>query len=124
MKPKEKAIEDLQLLRSAKKFMADESIFYPGLENESIRDRITGLINRGIDEFISLAQNNGTERDFQQAISRALSYFETLDYSLDTEDRERVCGYFEEMMDAIGMESSGGILNKWMYGFDIKQNPA
>ncbi|PZR03154.1 MAG: DUF4844 domain-containing protein [Flavobacterium psychrophilum] len=123
MKPRNEAIENLQRLRSVSKFEADESRFYPGLENESIRDRVTDLINRGIDEFISVAQNNGSEKDFLQAISKGLSYFETLNYSLDTEDRERVCGYFEEMMDAIGMESSGGILNKWMYGFDITQTP-
>jgi hypothetical protein len=124
MKPKEKAIKDLQRLRSARKFVADESIFYPGLEDESIRDRITDLIDRGVDEFISVAKDDGTEKDFQKAISKGLSYFETLGYSLDTEDRERVCGYFEEMMDAVGLESSGGILNRWMYGFDIKQNSA
>jgi hypothetical protein len=113
MKPKEKAIEALQHLRLEKKFMADESTFYPGLENESIRGRITDLINRGVDEFISVVKSNGTEKDFQQAIGKGLSYFEILDYSLDTEDRERVCGYFEEMMDAVGLESSGGILNRW-----------
>jgi hypothetical protein len=124
MKLKEGAIEDLQRLRSASKFEADESRFYPGLENESIKERITDLVDRGIDEFIAVAQNNGSEKDFQHAISKGLSYFEMLTYSLDTEDRERICGYFEEMMDAIGMESSGGILNKWMYGFDTEQNPA
>ncbi len=124
MKPKEKTIEDLQYLRSAVKFTADESIFYPGLENESIRGRVTDLINRGVDEFISVVQKNGSEKDFQQAISKGLSFFETLDYSLDTEDRERVCRYYEEMMDAVGLESSGGILNRWMYGFDIQQNSA
>ena len=124
MKPKkEKAIEDLRRLRSARKFMADKSIFYPGLENESIRNRITDLVNRSVDELISVAKDNGTEKDFQRAISKGLSYFETLDYSLDTEDRERVCRYFEEMMDAVGLETSGGILNRWMYGFDITQNP-
>lgn len=120
MKPKNEAIENLQRLRSISKFEADESRFYPGLENKSIKEKITDLVNRGIDEFISVAQNNGSEKDFQQVISKGLSYFETLDYSLDTEDRERVCGYFEEMMDAIGLESSGGALNRWMYGFDIK----
>jgi hypothetical protein len=122
-KRKKRAIEDLQRLRSAVKFSAEKVIFYPGLENESLRDRITTLVNHGIDEFIFVAKNNGGEKDFQQAIQKGLNYFEALDYNLDTEDRGRVCGYFEEMMEAVGLESSGGILNKWMYGFDIKNKP-
>ena len=37
---------------------------------------------------------------------------------LDTEDRERVCSYFEELMNIVKLESSEGQLNKFMYGFD------
>ena len=36
----------------------------------------------------------------------------------DTEDRERVCHYFEELMSLVGLESSGEILNTVMYGFN------
>lgn len=34
----------------------------------------------------------------------------------DTEDRERVLSYFEDIMDAVGMESSDGTLNRLLYG--------
>ena len=118
MKQKDKAIIELEL-RSISKFGVDELVLYPGLENEKIKDKVNDLINRCIDDFIILVQRSSAKKDFQQAISRGLSYFETLGYNLDTEDRERVCGYFEEIMDAVGLESSGGILNEWMYGFDI-----
>ena len=40
-------------------------------------------------------------------------------YNLDTEDREYICGYFEKIMDAIEMESSGGVLNQWLYGSEF-----
>ena len=40
----------------------------------------------------------------------------------DTEDRERLCSYFEELMDIVGLESSGGHLNNFMYGFDPNKN--
>lgn len=123
MKRPDKAIKDLQYLRSISKFAADVSRFYPGLQDENIRGRVTDLINISVDEFMRLAQDNGSEDEFQQVISKGLSYFETLGYSLDTEDRERVCGYFEEMMDAVGLESSGGILNRWLYGFDPTEDP-
>ncbi|NOU62328.1 DUF4844 domain-containing protein, partial [Marinifilum caeruleilacunae] len=34
------------------------------------------------------------------------------------EDRERICCYFEELMDIVGLESSDGQLNDFMYGFN------
>lgn len=37
---------------------------------------------------------------------------------LETEDAEQLAGNFERIMDCIGLESSNGILNTWMYGFD------
>ena len=123
MKQKNIAIEELLRLRSLSKFEVDGSIFYPGLEDERIKNRVTDLVNRCIDDFITLVKINGDEKNFHQAIRKGLSYFEVLDYTFEAEDRERVCAYFEEMMDAIGLESSGGILTKWMYGFDIKQKP-
>jgi hypothetical protein len=45
---------------------------------------------------------------------------------LRTQDAEQVAGTFEEIMDCIGLESSDGILNTWMYSFDptlIKKSP-
>ena len=39
---------------------------------------------------------------------------------LDTEDREKICNYIEELMDIVHLESSNGQLNKFMYGFDPK----
>lgn len=38
--------------------------------------------------------------------------------TLDTEDAEHVAGVFARMLDILGIESSGGALNTWMYGFD------
>lgn len=119
MKTKDKSLENLQRLRSATKFIAGQPRSYLGLENENIGGKMAEIINRCIDQFVLIAQNGGTEEDFQHAISNGLNYFDTSGYNLDTEDRERVCEYFEEMMDAVGLESSGGVLNKWMYGFDI-----
>jgi hypothetical protein len=39
----------------------------------------------------------------------------------DTEDRERLCGYLEEIMEIFGIESSDGLLNRWLYGFDPQE---
>jgi hypothetical protein len=40
---------------------------------------------------------------------------------LDTEDKERVCTYFEELMDIVELDSSNGQLNEFLYGFDPNQ---
>jgi hypothetical protein len=34
----------------------------------------------------------------------------------DTEDRERALGYCERIMAVLGIQSSDGRLNRWMYG--------
>ena len=40
---------------------------------------------------------------------------------LDTENRERICTYYEELMDIVGLESSEGLLNEFMYDFDFSE---
>jgi hypothetical protein len=40
--------------------------------------------------------------------------------SLETEDAEHVAGLFDQMLEVLGITSSEGILNKWLYGFDPK----
>ena len=47
-----------------------------------------------------------------------LSKFTDVYFELDTEDRERVCTYFEELMDIVGLESSNGQLNKFMFALN------
>jgi hypothetical protein len=55
---------------------------------------------------------------YQDKIKIGLKRFGDIYINLDTEDRERVCHYFEELMDIVGLESSDGHLNNFMYGFD------
>jgi hypothetical protein len=38
--------------------------------------------------------------------------------TLDTEDAESVASAFEAMLEPLGLDSSDGLLNTWMYGFD------
>ena len=38
----------------------------------------------------------------------------------ESEDKEQAAGYMEELMDILGIESSDGLLNTWVYGFDPK----
>ncbi|HWC62541.1 MAG TPA: DUF4844 domain-containing protein [Rhizomicrobium sp.] len=36
--------------------------------------------------------------------------------SVDTEDRERAATHCEKIMDVLGIRSSDGVLNRWLYG--------
>ena len=99
------------------KFEKDHQIFYPGLADPGLRKILTERINRAANDFNEVSLRPGaTADDYREAIKKGLERFDEI--YLDTEDRERVCHYFEELMDIVGLESSGGMLNTFMYGFD------
>ncbi|WP_255497861.1 DUF4844 domain-containing protein [Flavobacterium sp. I3-2] len=101
------------------KFKEDSSLFYPGLSDEKLNPLLTSLINESAKDFQLIAEKgNATEAEYQNAIKSGLNKFSLIYLELDTEDRERICSYYEELMDIVGLESSGGHLNDFMYGFD------
>lgn len=110
-------IEKLKEIIAKPKFGEEKEIFYPGLEKIEMKGQLTELINLSIEEFIVEVQKGSSDVEFQKIIFSGLNRFDS--YDLDTEDRERICGYYEEIMDAIELQSSGGVINKWLYGFDF-----
>ena len=105
--------------KNKEKFLQDDKLFYPGIGEPKLKPFLTEKINLVADDFKKLADNgNSTDKDYQNAIKIGLERLADLYLQLDTEDRERVCSYFEELMDIVGLESSGGHLNNFMYGFD------
>jgi hypothetical protein len=119
IKTPENAMTKFEEFKRKEKFIQDEQLFYPGISDPKLKPVLTKKINLAADDFKKLADNgNSTDKDYQNAIKIGLERFTDLYLQLDTEDRERVCSYFEELMDIVGLESSGGHLNKFMYGFD------
>ena len=105
--------------KSKEKFLQDYKLFYPGIGDLNLKSVLTEKLNLTADDFKKLAdKENVTEKEYQNAIEIGLDRFSDLYLQLDTEDRERVRNYFEELMDIVGLESSGGYLNNFMYGFD------
>ena len=101
------------------KFIEDETHFYPGIGNPKLLSTLTDRINKACEDFKSVSQSeNPTDKIYQEKIKIGLERFSDLYLELDTEDRERICHYFEELMDIVGLESSDGLLNDFMYGFD------
>ena len=102
-----------------KKFV--EENFYPGIADEKMRPVFTEKINQIASDFKTVAESEKpTDKNYQEKIGIGLSRFSDVYLELDTEDRERVCSYIEELMDIVELESSNGQLNKFMYGFDIE----
>ncbi|MGA9213162.1 DUF4844 domain-containing protein [Kaistella sp.] len=110
-------INKTEQLENLKKEITFESEgFYPGLADEQNKTILIILFGNIIDEFISGTQQDFKENDYINLIASNIIKFDI--YNLDTEDREYVCQSFEKIMDAIELESSGGVLNQWMYGFN------
>ena len=113
------SMDKFEEFKSKEKFVEDTTIFYPGIADPSMRPILTAKINLVADDFKALAQTgNATDMEYQEKIKIGLQRFYDVYINLDTEDRERVCHYFEELMDIVGLESSNGLLNEFNYGFD------
>lgn len=118
----ENASELFDAFKKKEKFTFGEGYYYLGIADEKLRLTFTEKINLAADDFKKVAESdNPTEEMYHAAIDTGLARFTELNYGMDTEDREHVCRYFEELMDIVGLESSGGRLNNFMYGFDPTQ---
>ena len=112
-------MKKFEKFKAKEKFIADSVIYYPGIAKPSMRPILTEKINLAANDLEKLARTNkATDKDYQEQIKIGLQRFGDVYLELDTEDRERVCHYFEELMDIVGLESSDGLLNDFMYGFD------
>jgi len=117
MKTPDDANEKLKAFIAKKKFVAEE--MYPGIATDQLRPIFTHKINEAAADFKTIAFSaKPTDKKYQDKIKTGLSRFADVYPDLDTEDKERVCSYFEELMDIVGLQSSDGQLNKFMYGFD------
>jgi len=109
----------LEEFKQKEKFQEDMKILYPGIGNEKLKPLLTEKINLVANDFQNLIKSGDrSEADFQEIIKNGLNRFSDIYFELDTENRERVCSYFEELMDIVGLKSSNGQLNKFMYGFE------
>jgi hypothetical protein len=103
--------------KKKEKFLEDMTIFYPGISDPALRPSLTEKINLAADDFYNASLHaTPSENDYHQVMLTGLARFD--DVYLDTEDKERVCHYFEELMQLVGLDSSGGILNNFLYGFN------
>lgn len=113
------AMEKFKKFKSKEKFVEDKKLYYPGIGDEKLKPILTEKINLAAEDFEKVAKSgNSTDKDYQNAIKKGLQRFSKIYLKIDTENRERICSYFEELMDIVGLESSNGQLNNFIYDFD------
>lgn len=118
MKVNTDAKQKLLLFIKKSKFNAEPGTVFNGLSNPRLKTQLNKFLNEAATDFLTTVNHQPNEKKFEDNIKTGLARFNTLYNELDTEDRERTCTYFEELMDCVGLQSSNGQLNLWMYGFD------
>ena len=107
------SISELQALRQIKKFREDDATSYVGLLPENMQPAADQALNKSIERLIAILQDNPTKDGILEEYRIGLADFEEI--AFDTEDRERVCGYYDQIRIIIGFESTDGILNEYLY---------
>lgn len=86
----------------------------PGNPDPLLVARLESIFKTSVNSFVESNNNGATQYSFLKLLGKEIARFDR--GSLDTEDAEAVADNFEKIMVCVGLESSGGILNKWMYG--------
>lgn len=115
------AIQNLKILLAKEKFGPEQQnldklqLEYVGLLPPESRPLANNLLNESILRLIQILKNedNVTQRAILNEFERGLNSLE--DVAVDTEDRERLCLYYQDIMFIIGLKSTNDLLNNWMY---------
>ena len=110
-------LQRLSTLRSESKF--NEENLYPGAPTEEIRLNAERAVNTMLDR-LAVGLRQSPRKSY--VLSEFLEMLKAFEHE-DTEEREQACTYCERVMGILGIASSDGALNTWLYGFDPEQKP-
>lgn len=105
-------VQAVSTLRAEAKFHAHD--LYSGAPSEDIRVSAERAVNAMLDRLLVGLRASPRKSFVLSEFMEMLKSFE----SEDTEEREQACGYCERVMDILHIESSDGLLNRWLYGFE------
>ena len=109
----------LTSLRTAPKFHKEWENLYPGAPTEEVRLNAERAVNGMLDR-LTIGLPESPRKSY--VLSEFLEMLKAFECE-DTEEREQACTYCEHVMKILGIESSDGVLNTWLYGFDPDQKP-
>jgi Domain of unknown function (DUF4844) len=108
----ERILTSLNELRTETKYIEVPGSPYNGMRPEYRRKIADGQLNSLIDRLRNELASKPSKRFVLSEFKKTMAEFE----SIDTEDRERLLRYLQEIMTILGIGSSDGLLNRWMYG--------
>ena len=111
-----KTFADLDSFKMKAKFKKDPSLYYSGAPSEQIRVKAEISLNKLVGNLILNIKSNPNKNYVLKQFKIMLEDFN----GYDSEERDRICSYCEEIMDIFKIESSDGILMEWRYGFKIQ----
>ena len=106
------AFAKLDRLRSEPKYVEVLAVGYSGLRPEPERRMAEAQLNDLIDQVRHGLAATPTKAFVLREFAMTLARFEPT----DSEDRDRLCRYLEQIMDIVGIQSSDGMLGRWRYG--------
>jgi hypothetical protein len=107
----------LSTLRSEPKFHKAWKRFYPGAPTEEIRLSTQRTVDDMLDRLQAGLQATPRKSYVLGEFLEMLKGFE----HADTEEREEACTYCERVMKIVGIQSSDGLLNAWLYRLGPEQ---
>jgi uncharacterized protein DUF4844 len=108
----QQTIAKLSELGVRTKYVDMPGTIYNGMRPERRRLIAEAQLNRLIDRLRDGLPSNPSKKFALAEFAKTMAEFE----ATDTEDREQLVRYLEEIMDLLGIASSDGLLNGWMYG--------
>ena len=87
-----------------------------GMSDPALKEGINSHIDASAEALANKAANGASKTEILGEMAARINAIDR--DTLDTEDAERVASAFEAMLEPLGLDSSDGILNTWMYGFD------
>lgn len=111
-------IQQLEHFQLQDHFLPD-NFLYTGVHDSELKKQLNQNISDTSRTFIKLYQGitPPTKQQLLQTLSNGINQINS--NQLDTEDREQVAANYEKFLDIIGLESSEGILNSWLYNQEI-----
>lgn len=108
-------VSQLQVLLQERKFVADLTIPYPGAMNELDRAQSQAVVDALLHELLLELPKSPRRSVVLGSFKKTLTKFTTL----ESEERDRICGYLDQVAKILELRSTGELLNVWRYGLPL-----
>jgi hypothetical protein len=111
---KETSAQALRAMVGHDHFAAAPGTLYTGVSDGLLKAKLNAKIDAAAIALANAATAKASTAQLLAILKEQLAGIER--DVLDTEDAEHVAELFERMLDSLGIQSSEGIINDWLYG--------